>query len=258
MTESINLAPMGHFHQKLAELRSLLLRMGGAVEEQLRRATEALLQGDHAKARYAIASDRDIDRLELEIDEACIQLLALHQPAAADLRFVVATMKVVTDLERIGDQAVNIARSTLEPRTDRGLPERLLGRMAVDARLLVTDSLDALARLDTALARRVIAEDAALDELERETMGRVLRLAARDPDHLPSIFRLAYVARCLERVGDHATNVAEMVVYIADATLALHRSAVSRTETSSKRADRVQQLLELGRDPAQLLAMDLG
>jgi phosphate transport system protein len=218
----------GHFHRKLAELRSLLLRMGGAVEEQLRRATQALFEGDHAKARYAIASDRDIDRLELEIDEACIQLLALHQPAAADLRFVVATMKVVTELERIGDQAVNIARCALDPRTDRGLPERLLGRMAADARSLVTDSLDALARLDTHVARRVIAEDAALDELERETVARVLRLAARDPDHLPPIFRLAYVARCLERIGDHATNVAEMVVYTADAELTLHRSALLR------------------------------
>jgi phosphate transport system protein len=218
----------GHFHQKLAELRSLLLRMGGAVEEQLRRAIQALFEGDHAKARYAIASDRDIDRLELEIDEACIQLLALHQPAAADLRFVVATMKVVTELERIGDQAVNIARCALDPRTDRSLPERLLGRMAADARSLVTDSLDALARLDTHVAKRVIAEDAALDELERETVARVLRLAARDPDHLPAIFRLAYVARCLERIGDHATNVAEMVVYTADAELTLHRSALLR------------------------------
>jgi phosphate transport system protein len=216
---------LGHFHQKLGELRTLLLRMGGAVEEQLRRATEALFEADHAKARHAIASDQDINALELEVDEACIQLLALHQPAAADLRFIVAAMKLVTELERIGDQAVNVARSTLAPETPGGLAERVLGRMATDARALVTDSLDALARLDTSLAQRVIVDDAALDRLERDAAQRLLRRAARDPDQLRSVFRLGHVARCLERVGDHATNIAEMVLYVANATVARHRSA---------------------------------
>ena len=215
----------GLFHHKLTDLRTLLLRMCGAVEDQLRRATEALFASDHAKARHVIALDEDIDRLELQIDEACIQLLALHQPAAADLRFIVSAMKVVTELERIGDQAVNIARCTLAPRHPTGLPERLLGRMAVEARSLLRDSLDALARQDPALAKRVIAGDANLDQLERETVQRLMRQAARDPDHLQSVFRLGHVARCLERIGDHATNVAEMVVYIAHATVARHRSA---------------------------------
>jgi phosphate transport system protein len=215
----------GLFHHKLTDLRTVLLRMGGAVEDQLRRGTEALFASDHAKARHAIALDEDIDRLELQIDEACIQLLALHQPAAADLRFIVAAMKVVTELERIGDQAVNIARCTLAPRHPTGLPERLLGRMAIDARSLLRDSLDALARQDSALAKRVIAADAGLDQLERETVQRLMRQAARDPNHLQSVFRLGHVARCLERIGDHATNVAEMVVYIAHAAVVRHGSA---------------------------------
>jgi phosphate transport system protein len=221
---------LGHFHHKLGELRTLLLQMGGAVEEQLRRATQALFESDRAKARYAIAADRDVDRLELEIDEACIQLLARHQPAAADLRFIVAAMKVVTELERIGDQAVNIARRALEPEADAGLPARVLGRMALEARALVTDGLDALARLDTEAAKRVIAADAALDALERETVQRLLHRAARDPALLRSVFRLGYVARCLERVGDHATNVAEMTLYVANATVARHRSAAAAGE----------------------------
>ena len=223
----------GHFHHKLSDLRTLLLRMGGDVEDQLRRATEALFASDHAKARHVIALDEDIDCLELQIDEACIQLLALHQPAATDLRFIVAAMKVVTELERIGDQAVNIARCTLAPRHPAGLPERLLGRMAAKARSLVTDSLDALARQDSALAKRVITEDAALDQLERETVQRLMRQATRDPDHLQSVFRLGYVARCLERIGDHATNVAEMVIYIAHASVARHQSAVASSGTES-------------------------
>jgi phosphate transport system protein len=215
---------LSHFHHKLSELRTLLFRMGGAVEEQLRRATDALFETDPPAARHAVARDRDIDRLELEIDDACIQLLALHQPAATDLRFIVATMKLVTELERIGDQAVNIARCAADTRTCTGPPERVLGRMAVQAAALVSDSLDALARHDIDLAHRVIKADAALDELERQTVQRLLRLATREPEQLYRVFRLAYVARCLERIGDHATNVAEMALYVTDGTVARHRS----------------------------------
>jgi len=214
---------LGHFHHKLGDLRTRLLRMGGAVEDQLRRATQALFASDQAGARYVIAMDEDIDRLELQIDDSSIQLLALHQPAAADLRFIVAAMKVVTELERIGDQAVNIARCALAPARYARLPERVLGRMAVDARRLVTDSLASLARLDTGLAQRVISDDKRLDDVEQKTVQRLLRRAARDPDHLHAVFRLTYVARCLERVGDHATNVAEMVLYVADARVVRHR-----------------------------------
>jgi phosphate transport system protein len=106
-----------------------------------------------------------------------------------------------------------------------GLPERLLGPIAVEARSLLRDSLDALARQDSVLAKRVIAADAGLDQLERETVQRLMRQAACDPDHLQSVFRLGHVARCLERIGDHATNVAEMVAYIAHATVVRHGSA---------------------------------
>ncbi len=222
---------LGHFHHKLSELRTSLFRMGGAVENQLRRATQALFASDAAGARDVIACDQDIDRLELHIDEACIQLLALHQPAAADLRFIVATMKLVTELERIGDQAVNIARCVADTHTYAGPPERVFGRMAMKARALVSDSLDALARHDIVLAHRVIKEDAGLDELERQTVQRLLRLATRDPVQLGEVFRLAYVARCLERIGDHATNVAEMVLYVTDGTLARHRSIEKSCET---------------------------
>jgi phosphate transport system protein len=219
---------LGHFHHKLSELRTSLFRMGGAVENQLRRATQALFASDAAGARDVIACDQDIDRLELHIDEACIQLLALHQPAAADLRFIVATMKLVTELERIGDQAVNIARCVADTHMYGGAPAQALGRMAVQARALVSDSLDALVRQDIALAHCVIGGDAALDELERETVQRLL--ATRDPGQLRTVFRLAYVARCLERIGDHATNVAEMVLYVTDGTLA-RRSAGKSCET---------------------------
>ena len=181
----------------------MLLRMGGAVEDQLRHATEALLASDHAKARHAIALDEDIDRLELQIDEVSIQLLALHQPAAADLRFIVA--------------AINRGRDRARAHRRPGGQHRALRPRA-----------DASRRTPGPGAR---SHGGALDQLEREIVQRLTRLATRDPEHLQSVFRLGYVARCLERVGDHATNVAEMVLYIAHATVARHRSILAAAAT---------------------------
>lgn len=211
-----------YFHHKLDDLRHLLLQMGGVVEDQLRRATDALFESDHARARHAIAMDGDVDRLELRVDEACVQLLALHQPAATDLRFVAATMKVVTELERIGDQAVNLARSTLEPQAPAALLDTGLRRMSELARAMVSDSLDALARGDVDLARRVIATDDAVDALEHETVRSLLAHAAREPESLRNAFRLAFAARCLERVADHATNIAEMTLYTVEGLVERH------------------------------------
>lgn len=211
-----------HFHHKLDDLKHLLLQMGGLVEDQLRRAVDSLFESDRAKARHAIALDEDVDRLELQVDEACVQLLALYQPAATDLRLVAAAMKVVTELERIGDQAVNLARCTLEPEVPAALLEGGLRRMAALARDMVSDSLDALARGDVELARRVVATDDAVDALEHETVRSLLAHAAREPESLRSVFRLAFAARCLERVADHATNVAEMALYVEEGVIERH------------------------------------
>jgi phosphate transport system protein len=226
-------AMTAHFHQKLGDLRRLLLGMGGLVEDQLRRATQALLEADRGRAQHAIALDPDVDALENRVDEVCVQLLALHQPAAADLRFVAGAMKVVTELERIGDQAVNLARCALEVRSES--PDIGLRRMSAMARGLVSDSLDALARGDSALARRVIAGDAALDALEEDTVRRLLSGVAHDPARLRAAFRLAYAARCLERVGDHATNIAEMAVYVAEGVVERHRATALRDARAARR-----------------------
>ena len=199
--------------------------MSGFVETQLTRAAASLFEADQAKAHHVIALDADVDALEMRVDEKCIQLLALYQPAAADLRFTAAAMKVVTELERIGDQAVNMARGALGPR----LPSRLLDSgitpMAELAQNMVAESVRALAHADAALARKVIAGDAAVDLLERETVSRLLAQAAREPELLRSVFRLTYVARSLERIGDHATNIAEMALYVADGRLVRHAAS---------------------------------
>lgn len=212
----------GHFHLKLEDLKRLLLRMSGLVESQLFRAERALFEADRAGAQHVIALDPDVDALELRVDAMCIQLLALHQPAAGDLRFIAAAMKVVTDLERIGDQAVNVARAALDGAPPAGLLDTGLKPMAELARTMVSESARALARADPALARKVIAGDAAVDLLERQAVGELLASAAREPALLRSVLQLAQVARSLERVGDHATNVAEMALYVAEGLFERH------------------------------------
>jgi phosphate transport system protein len=214
-----------HFHYRLEDLKRRLLAMGELVETQLMRAAASLFKGDEARAHHVIALDADVDALEVQVDETCIQLLARYQPAAADLRFTAAAMKVVTELERIGDQAVNVARSALGPH----LPARLLDTgitpMAELSRNMVAESVRALAHADEALARKVIAGDAAVDLLEQETVSALLAQAAHEPELLRSVFRLAYAARSLERIGDHATNIAEMALYVADGRLVRHAAS---------------------------------
>lgn len=222
-----------HFHHRLEDLRRLLLRMGRLVEIQLMRATASLSEGNAARANQVIALDADVDALELQVDEKCIQLLALYQPAAADLRFTAAAMKVVTELERVGDQAVNLARCALAPRLPAQLLESGITPMAELAQNMVSESVRALAHADEALARKVIAGDAAVDLLEQETVSTLLAQAAREPELLRSVFRLAYAARSLERIGDHATNIAEMALYVADGRLERH--AASRLRRPAQR-----------------------
>ncbi len=210
------------FHHRLQSLKDLLLGMGGTVESQLRMATLALTEGTPGFAEQAIAADRDVDALENTIDEACVELLALYQPAAVDLRFIAVAMKVVTELERIGDQAANIARAAQAGPLGAALVGCGLPAMANAARTMVAESLDALARNDAALARKVIADDDALDELEQALARRLMEHA--DMEHVPlePVFRLANAARCLERIGDHATNVAELTLYSTEALLVRH------------------------------------
>ena len=151
---------MRHFHEELDALKQTLLAMGGLVEDQIRRVMQALLERDDALAREVIERDRQVNQYDVEVDEKCVELLALHQPAASDLRFITTAMKIVTDLERIGDQAVNIAQRALELHQEPQLkPYVDLPRMAEMAQRMVKESLDAFVARDTTLARAVCAED---------------------------------------------------------------------------------------------------
>jgi phosphate transport system protein len=215
-----------HFHEELEALKQTLLAMGGLVEDQIRRVMTALLERDGALAREVIDRDRQVNAYDVEVDEKCVELLALHQPAAGDLRFITTAMKIVTDLERIGDQAVNIAQRALELNGEPQLKPYIdLPRMAERAQRMVKESLDAFVARDTELARQVRAEDAAVDALKEQIFRELLTYMMGDTTTIPRAIRLILISRFLERVADHATNIAEMVIYMVESKMVRHTLA---------------------------------
>jgi phosphate transport system protein len=215
-----------HFHEELEALKQTLLAMGGLVEDQIRRVMTALLERDSGLAQEVIDRDRQVNAYDVEVDEKCVELLALHQPTAGDLRFITTAMKIVTDLERIGDQAVNIGQRALELNAEPQLKPYIdLPRMAERAQRMVKESLDAFVARDTELARQVCAEDGAVDDLNHQIFRELLTFMMEDPKTIPRAIRLILIARFLERVADHATNIAEMVVYMVDSKMVRHTLA---------------------------------
>ncbi len=215
-----------HFHEELEALKQTLLVMGGMVEDQIRRVMRALLDRDDALAREVIERDRQVNAYDVEVDETCVNLLALHQPAAGDLRFITTAMKIVTDLERIGDQAVNIAQRALELNREPQLKPYIdLPRMAEKAQQMVKQSLDAFVARDTELARRVCAEDGEVDALKEQIFRELLTFMMEDARTIPRAIRLILISRFMERVADHATNIAEMVVYMVEGKMVRHTLA---------------------------------
>jgi phosphate transport system protein len=215
-----------HFHDELEALKQTLLAMGGLVEDQIRRVMRALIERDDALAQEVIERDQQVNAYDVEVDETCVSLLALHQPAAGDLRFITTAMKIVTDLERIGDQAVNIAQRVLELNREPQLKPYIdLPRMAEKAQLMVKQSLDAFVARDTELARKVCAEDEEVDALKEQMFRELLTFMMEDARTIPRAIRLILISRFMERVADHATNIAEMVIYLVDAKMVRHTLA---------------------------------
>ena len=215
-----------HFHEELDALKQTLLAMGGLVEDQMRHVVQALVDRDDARARDVIERDRQVNAYEVEVDAQCVELLALHQPAAGDLRFITTAMKIVTDLERIGDQAVNIAQRVIELNREPQLKPYIdLPRMAARAQAMVKESLDAFVARDTELAHRVRAEDDEVDALKEQIFRELLTFMMEDPRSIPRAIRLILISRCMERVADHATNIAEMVIYLVEGKMVRHTLA---------------------------------
>ena len=217
-----------HFHEELEALKQTLLAMGGLVEDQIRRVMRALMERDDALAQDVIDRDRQVNAYDVEVDETCVNLLALYQPAAGDLRSITTAMKIVTDLERIGDQAVNIAQRALELNREPQLKPYIdLPRMAERAQAMVKDSLDAFVTRDTELARRVCAADAEVDALKEQIFRELLTFMLQDPHTIEPSLDLILVSRHLERIGDHATNVAEDVIFMVSARDVRHHAPES-------------------------------
>jgi len=215
-----------HFHEELDALKQTLLAMGGLVEDQIRRVMKALLERDDVMAQEVIERDRQVNTYDVEVDEQCVSLLALYQPAAGDLRFITTAMKIVTDLERIGDQAVNIAKRVLELNREPQLKPYIdLPRMAEQAQRMVKESLDAFVARDTALARQVCGEDSEVDLLKEQIFRELLTFMMEDPRTIPRAIRLILISRFMERVADHATNIGEMVVYLVEGKMVRHTLA---------------------------------
>jgi len=215
-----------HFHEELDALKQTLLAMGGLVEDQIRRVMRALLERDDVIAQEVIDRDRQVNAYDIEVDEQCVNLLALHQPAAGDLRFITTAMKIVTDLERIGDQAVNIAQRALELNREPQLKPYIdLPRMADRAQRMVKESLDAFVARDTALARQVCGEDAEVDALKEQIFRELLTFMMEDPRTVSRAIRVILISRFMERVADHATNIAEMVIYLVEGKMVRHTLA---------------------------------
>ncbi len=218
-----------HFEEKLDLISERILRMGGLVEEAIGRSIDSLVERDSALARKVIASDSDVDRVELQIDQLCMETLALQQPMARDLRLITTAMKISTDLERIADLAVNICERALELNEEPQLKPFIdVPIMADLAQQMVHGSLDAFVRRDARAARQVIAMDDGLDSRMEQIFRELLSYMIEDQRTISRALRLTFVAKYLERMGDQATNICEQVVFMVEGSVIKH-PALTRT-----------------------------
>jgi phosphate transport system protein len=203
------------FDTELNEIREKLLEMGGKVEVMIANAMQSLIERDTELAEKTIAFDHEINQLEMEIDEKCLEVLARRQPAARDLRFITLALKIVTDLERIGDQCANIAKRVKELNQEPSLKPYIdLPRMAQAASNMVKEALDAFVRGDENLAIKVCEDDQVVDDLNEQIQRELLTFMMGDPSTITRAIKINHVSKCLERIADHATNVAEMVIFM--------------------------------------------
>ncbi len=203
------------FDAELDELRTMLLAMGGKVEMMISGSVKALVDRDTPLAERIVAMDREVNHLEVTIDERCLELLALRQPAARDLRFITLALKIVTDLERIGDKCANIAKRSRELNNESPLKPYIdIPRMAHWTEVMVKEALDAFVRSDADLAIKVCKDDSFVDEINDQIQRELLTFMMEDPSAITRSMKLNYVAKSLERIADHATNIAEMVIFM--------------------------------------------
>ena len=231
---------MRHLQREIDRLKRKVLALGALVEENLRLAFQAIDQRDAAKARRVIATDVLIDQNEVDVEEECLKILALYQPVAGDLRFVAAVIKINSELERIGDLSANIAERALQLVDEHpvAVPHNV-AVMADRTWTILEKALDALVRQDAVMAREVLVADDEVDELYAELIDELKGVIRADLEHLDAIVLLFSVARYLERLADHATNIAEDVLYMVEGEIQRHNQSAVAPGTA-------EELLELG------------
>jgi phosphate transport system protein len=212
-----------HLQREIEILKKKILTLGAVVEESLRQAVRAVTERDADIADRVIRTDAQIDQSEVDLEEECLKILALHQPVAIDLRFIIAVLKINNDLERIADLAANIAERAhfLSTRAQITIPYDL-GGLADKAQEMLRNSLDALVNLDASLARTVCATDDEVDAINRDMYDQVKQAIRAHPEHLDILIPYLSISRNLERIADHATNIAEDVIYMTEGIIARH------------------------------------
>ena len=211
------------FDEELQHLKEKLLRMGSLVEDAIKNSSHALVERDNALAQKVIDNDRLVNTLDVEIDEESIRLIALRQPKATDLRFITMAMKITTDLERMGDFAVNIAERAIELNEEPVLKPYIdIPKMREIAESMIRDALNAFVKKDKHLALDVILRDDQVDDLKRDVLQELALYMAKDPATVSRAMKVSFVAQYLERVADHATNIAEMVIYLVEGKIIRH------------------------------------
>jgi phosphate transport system protein len=212
-----------HFDRELNELKENLIYEGGLVEKAIREAIMSLVERNSDLAQKVIATDDVINDKEVKIDEFCLRLLALRQPAARDLRFITIAIKINYDLERIGDMAVNISERVLELNEEPQLKPYIdLPRMATIVQQMVRESLDAFVRGDVGLAWKVKRDDQPVDQLHDQIFRELLTFMMQDVKNISRATRLLFISKYLERMADHAANIAELVIFMVEGKIVRH------------------------------------
>ena len=212
-----------HFSRELEKIKKQILSLGALVEERVRMALNAVDTNDAELARHIIKTDHEVDEMEVEIEEECLKVLALHQPVAVDLRFLIAVIKINNDLERIGDQAVNIAER-VDVIAKRDLPDLFFdySSMGEKAQKMLKMSLDALVNMDYDLAFKVVMKDDEVDQIKSDAYDRIKRAMGEHPDKIGYLINLLLISRHIERLADHTTNIAEEVIYMIEGEIVRH------------------------------------
>ena len=215
-----------HFQQELGVLKERLLAMGGLAEERVRTAMQGLVERDAQLIEDVLNGDMPVNQLHIEIDDLCLKLLALHSPMATDLRAIMAAIKINSDLERVGDMAVNISEAARRYATHPPVKKLIdIPRMATTAQRMLRDALDSYVRGDVELAQRVLDEDDVLDSLKTQVFRELLTYMLQDPSTIEPSLDLILISRHLERIGDHATNIAEDVIFMVSGRDVRHQTA---------------------------------